>query len=47
MKKEYTKPLVTVVTLIADRHIAGPFGWDDYKSENDLMIGDEELDKLL
>lgn len=41
MKKEYSKPLVTVVTLIADRPIAMPL-WGDYVSDNDLVF-DEEL----
>ncbi len=45
MKKEYIKPLVTVVTLIADRHIAAPTPWgDDYKSENDIFVGEDELE---
>lgn len=45
MKKEYTKPLVTVVTLIADRHIAAPSPWgSDYISDNDILIGENELE---
>lgn len=44
MRKEYEKPLVTIVTLIADRHIAAPLGWDDYNSDNDIFVGDEEMD---
>ena len=43
MRKEYTKPLVTVVTLIADRHIAHPL-WDDYNSDNDIFVGEDELE---
>lgn len=43
MKKEYSKPLVTVVTLIADRPIAKPL-WDGYVSDNDLIIGDGDLE---
>ncbi len=42
MKKEYTKPLVTVVTLIADRPIAHPW-WNDYMSENDLIFDADDL----
>jgi hypothetical protein len=45
MKKEYTKPLVTVVELIADCHIAAPSPWgSDYKSENDIFVGEDELE---
>ena len=45
MRKEYEKPLVTIVTLIADRHMAAPTPWgDDYKSENDIFVGEDELE---
>ncbi len=37
MKKEYSKPLVTVITLIADRPIANR-DFEDYVSNNDLIF---------
>ena len=42
MKKEYTKPLVTVVTLIADRSIATS-PWSDYVEYNDIVFGESEF----
>lgn len=45
MRKEYEKPLVTIVTLIADRDMAAPTPWgDDYVSGNDIFVGENELD---
>ena len=45
MKKEYAKPLVTVITLVADRPIANNSlaGWNENLSDM-LVIPDTELD---
>ncbi len=42
MKKEYTKPLVTVISLIADRHIASVYNQSEEMGINESLLEDEE-----